>query len=101
MQKDWVVGTINSVMLNTAGENAAMHIPVESVLVNGVELGVDGYLDIGLIDTMKDLIVNFIGAVVFSIVGIFYLKGRDHSGLAAALIPVVVEIGEDGSPETE
>ena len=91
MQKDWVVHSIHSVMLNSVGENVAVHVPVESVLVNGGELGVGGYIDIGLIDTMKDLIVNFIGAIVFSVVGIFYLKGRDKSGLAAALIPVVKE----------
>ena len=33
--------------------------------VNGESLGLGGYLDIGLLDTMKDLFVNFIGAVVF------------------------------------
>ena len=31
-------------------------------------------MDIGIIDTMKDLFVNFIGAVVFSITGFFYAK---------------------------
>ena len=36
-----------------------------------IPLGVGGYLDIGILDTMKDLWVNFIGAVVFSIVAIF------------------------------
>ena len=37
----------------------------------------NGYLDIGIIDTMKDLFVNLIGAVVFSIFGLLYIKDRD------------------------
>lgn len=49
----------------------------------------DGYLDIGLIDTMKDLIVNFIGAVVFSIFGWLYIKNRDEHKFAERFIPVV------------
>lgn len=36
-----------------------------------------GYLDVGLHDTMKDLIVNFIGAVVLSVLSYFYIKQRD------------------------
>lgn len=35
-----------------------------------------GYLDIGILDTMKDLFVNFIGAIVFTIFGYFYEKNR-------------------------
>ena len=38
--------------------------------------GLGGYLDIGLIDTMEDLVVNFIGAVVFSVFGFLYVKNR-------------------------
>jgi hypothetical protein len=37
---------------------------------------VNGYLDIGILDTMKDLFVNFIGAFVFSVIGFFYIKYR-------------------------
>ena len=32
-------------------------------------LNLGGYLDIGIIDTMHDLFVNLIGAVIFSIIG--------------------------------
>lgn len=35
----------------------------------------NGYLDVGVIDTMKDLFVNFIGALFFSIFGYLYI---DH-----------------------
>ena len=61
--------------------------------VNGAALPVDGYLDIGLYDTMKDLFVNFIGAVVFSVIGFFYVKGRAR--FARQFIPTVKEDGEE------
>ena len=35
-----------------------------------------GYLDIGLIDTMKDMMVNMLGALVFSVFGYLYLTHR-------------------------
>ncbi len=76
MQKDTVVTTINSVLLS-GGENKVTTIKgITDTAVNGNNLGINGYLDIGIIDTMKDLIVNFIGAVVFNFLGFFYLKGR-------------------------
>ena len=46
-----------------------------------------GYLDIGLVDTMKDLIVNFIGAVTFSVIGFFYVKNRGKGSFAKRFIP--------------
>ena len=53
------------------------------------EWNLGGYLDVGIVDTMKDLMVNFVGAVVFSIVGVLYLKQRGKGKLAASLIPQV------------
>lgn len=89
MQKDWIVTVINSVKLNPTGANVPIHVDVQSVVINGEQWNLGGYLDIGLIDTMKDLIVNFIGAVVFSVIGILYLKNRERGKLAASLIPQV------------
>lgn len=89
MQKDWIVTAIHSVKLNPTGANVPIHVDVQSVVINGEQWNLGGYLDIGLIDTMKDLIVNFIGAVVFSIIGILYLKNRERGKLAASLIPQV------------
>ena len=89
MQKDWIVTAINSVKLNPTGANVPIHVDVQSVVINGEQWNIGGYLDIGLIDTMKDLIVNFIGAVVFSVIGILYLKNRERGKLAASLIPQV------------
>lgn len=102
MQKDTVITTISSVMLNPDGRNVPYVISgIESVTINGRELGLGGYLDIGLIDTMKDLFVNFIGAVVFSVIGYFYVKSRGKSKFASRFIPVATENGELGDFEEE
>lgn len=91
MQKDWIVHSINSVMFNPEGLNVVEHVNIDSLIVNGEDwiAKYGGYIDIGLIDTMKDLIVNFIGAVVFSIIGFFYVKGRGNGKFASAFIPRV------------
>jgi hypothetical protein len=36
-------------------------------VVDGQSLGINGYLDIGLIDTMHDMIIETVGALVFPI----------------------------------
>lgn len=88
MQKDTIIHNINSVMLNPDGVNVPFHINnITSTIVNGQELPVIGYLDIGLIDTMKDLIVNFIGAIVFSVIGYFYLKHKGKGLIVNSLVP--------------
>lgn len=87
MQKDTVLHAINSVMLDPTGGNTPTGIKgITEVMVNGQELGLGGYLDIGLLDTMKDLFVNFIGAVVFSIIGFFYVKHRGKGKILPNLI---------------
>ena len=91
MQKDWIVSAVNSVKLDPTGGNTPVHLVVKTVAINGKDLGLGGYLDIGLIDTMKDLMVNFVGAVVFSFIGVFYLKNRGKGRLASSLIPQVEE----------
>ena len=62
-------------------------------------LGLGGYLDIGLLDTMKDLFVNFIGAVVFSIIGYFYVKNRGQGKFARRFIPQVLPPEEPSTKE--
>lgn len=92
MQKDFLINSIHSVTLNPSGLNEVIHEPITSIVINGKDWMEfpGGYVDIGLIDTMKDLIVNFIGAVVFSVVGYFYVKNRGKGKLASSLIPVVL-----------
>ena len=101
MQKDFIVQNINSVSLNLDGLNNVEHVKVESLLVNGEDWMEfpGGYLDIGLIDTMKDLQVNFLGAVAFSIIGYFYVKTRGKGKLAASLIPIVLDPQENEADE--
>lgn len=96
MQKDRIVQTISTVELEPEGKNKPVVVDninktviystkdgqtVETV-ING------GYLDIGIIDTMKDLLVNFVGAVVFSTIGYFYIHNRDKYKFAENFIPV-------------
>lgn len=88
MQKDTIVTSINSVLLNPEAVNQMIRIKdIQSTVVNGQDLGIQGYLDIGLLDTMKDLFVNFIGAVVFSTIGYFYVKNRGKGKFAKKFIP--------------
>ena len=88
MQKDTVIHTIRSVMLDPGGHNVPYTIEnITDAAVNGQSLGLGGYLDIGLLDTMQDLIVNFIGAAVFSVLGFFYVKSRGKGKVAGSFIP--------------
>ncbi len=88
MQKDTVIHMIRSVTLDPAGHNVPYVLDgITETAVNGKELGLGGYLDIGLIDTMEDLIVNFIGAFLFSVIGFFYVKNRGKGGLVGRFVP--------------
>lgn len=84
MQKDFIYNTIASIntAVNPSGENSAVIIDNVRTTIIGetggkaVQYTYNGYLDIGIKDTMKDLIVNCLGAVIFSVLGVFYIKGR-------------------------
>jgi len=96
MQKDAVVNVIRTVELDPMRSNKVIAVrDIADVIVvqaDGTQqaLGLGGYLDVGLNDTMKDLIVNFIGAVVFSIIGFFYVKEKGKGRFAARFIPRVL-----------
>lgn len=81
MQKDTIVNQISSVSLDPTNSNIPITVKdiQDVILVTGsgeVPLGLGGFLDIGLYDTMGDLFVNFIGAVVFSVVAFFECKSE-------------------------
>ena len=103
MQKDTVVSAIGSIMLDAPGGNHPVVIKnitdVIIVQADGTQtaLGLGGYLDIGLLDTMEDLFVNFIGALTFSIIGYFYVKSRGENKFAKRFIPVVNQETKPGS----
>lgn len=95
MQKDTILNTISTVNLDP--EHGTRQVVIQGitdvilVLEDGTQmpLGLGGYLDVGLEDTIMDLFVNFIGAAVFSIIGYFYVKGRGRSRFAPNFIPQV------------
>lgn len=102
MQKDTVIHAINSVSLDPTKSNTVVTVKdITSVYVNGNELGLGGYLDIGLIDTMKDLLVNFIGAVTFSVGGFFYIKnrGKKNRRFVEGFLPTPAADGEKAFAE--
>lgn len=99
MQKDRLISSISSVMLNPQGVNVPVTVPIESVVINGEPW--IGYIDIGLADTMSDLFVNFIGALVFSVVGLFYIKGRGKGTFAKRFIPTLKNKGSARSPKRD
>lgn len=87
MQKDTVVQWISSVHLDPTGGNTPTALRgISEVYVNGAPLQLGGYLDIGLYDTMYDLIVNLIGAFVFSIFAYIYLKKKENEKLMGRFI---------------
>ncbi len=91
MQKDTVIHSIGSVLLDPEKSNRPVIITgITSTAVNGVDLGIDGYLDIGLFDTMKDLFVTLIGAFCFSVIGFFYVKNRGKGKFAKRFIPTMI-----------
>ena len=95
MQKDTIVHAIHSVNMDPTLTNTVVHVRdiADVILVHSdgsqQALGLGGYLDIGIIDTMKDLFVNFIGAVVFSLIGYFYVKKKGQGKVAHRFIPKV------------
>ena len=90
MQKDTVIHAFSSVNLDPTASNIPVRVEdITVVAVNGTSLGLGGYLDIGLYDTMEDLFVNFIGALTFSVIGYFSAKSGKNS-IAKNFVPVVV-----------
>ena len=100
MQKDTILNTISTVNLDpNHGTQAVIIRGIEDVILvleDGTQraLGLGGYLDVGISDTMMDLFVNFIGAVIFSTIGFFYVKNRGKSAIAPQFIPKVLETPE-------
>lgn len=90
MQKDTVVTNINSVSFDETKTNTAIHLDdITKTIIyydEGKTKEMVGYLDLGGIDTMEDLFVNFIGALTFSVLGFFYIKNRDGYRFAESFI---------------
>ena len=82
MQKGTIVRDIASIELNPVKDNSSLKIDniVETNIKtsDGKEITINGYLDIGLNDTMKDLIVDMCGATIFCIFGTIYVLNKDN-----------------------
>jgi len=87
MQNDTLIESFSSSFLSGNTMMLESVENIQTVSVNGQVLVKGGYLDIGLYDTMMDLVVNFIGAVVFSIIGYFYVKFRGKHKFVNHFVP--------------
>ena len=54
---------------------------ITSVVINGEPLPVNGYIDIGLIDTMDDMITCSFGTLIYCLVVKFKPELRKFSGI--------------------
>jgi hypothetical protein len=64
MQADTIIEAIYTKINRTDGL-ADVYENITATQVNGQSMGINGYLDIGLIDTMHDMIIETAGALVF------------------------------------
>lgn len=91
MQKDRIINVVTSVNFDTENSKPLTIDNIYKTTIydkTGKELiSIDGYLDIGIIDTMKDLIVNFVGAICFSIFGFLYITNRERFNFVKKFIP--------------
>ena len=100
MQKDMIIHSFASVTLDPTNSNIPVLVDnITDVAINGKSLGLGGYLDVGLYDTMQDLFVNFVGALTFSVIGYFSAKSGNNK-IAKQFVPVVLpEETADAAPE--
>ena len=91
MQKDTYINKINTVTLDETNSNKVISKEnIDYTIIydqnNNKIISINGYLDIGLIDTMEDLIVNFIGALIYSIFGFLYIHNQEKNKIAGKFI---------------
>lgn len=92
MQRDTVLDGIHSAYLNSEGQTpVGIDAVVQTSVVSstGEVLRIRGYLDIGLVDTMKDLFIDFVGALLFCVIGYFYMGHSARARIARQFIPRV------------
>lgn len=94
MQKDFIVQSFQSVTLDPTYSNIAVPVKgiVETVITkaDGSQVVIQGgYLDLGIIDTMKDLMVNCVGAVTFCVLAVIGKVSKRMRRISKAFIPLV------------
>ncbi len=78
MQNDTVVHSIVSYQLGTEMGVTGSFPEIHQVVINGTPLALNGYLDVGLHDTMADSLVETLGAVLAVIC---YVAGKGKTAL--------------------
>ena len=92
MQKDTVISRFVSSRLSGLEVLEIYHLDDVILICDDgtqVRLMIGGYLDLGLHDTMMDMLVNFVGAAIFSLLGYFYVKTDSKGRFASKFIPRV------------
>ncbi len=77
MQDDTVIYGLTSYLLGDSLGVTGSISNIQAVTVNGVPLPVDGYIDIGLIDSMLDMLLETVGATVTCV--LLWLDKGKHS----------------------
>lgn len=96
MQKDVIITDIGSVSLDTTGSQIPVRVSnITRTIIetaDGSQVVVDGgYLEVGINDTMKDLLVNFIGALTFCLIGYFYEKKHGFDEKVSIKSPLLIK----------
>ena len=90
MQKDFIVDHFQSVTLDPTHSQEVIRVEdITGTVIHSAsgDFTIDGgYLDIGILDTMKDLLVNFIGAIVFCSFGFAFLKYGEKRRVATSVV---------------
>lgn len=87
MQMDTIITHINSYLLGDGAGTQGSIDNIQSVVVNGQVL--EGYIDIGLIDTMSDMLLECFGALIYCVI---FLIDRDKH-------PILTTISKEKEPD--
>lgn len=95
MQKDVLRDTLHTVSIpNELGEKVTHLEGITTTVIttsDGRSIVLNGFLDMGVADTMKDLLLNTVGALIFGVIGYFYVKNHGKGRFAAQFIPTLRE----------
>lgn len=89
MQSDTIINFINTKINRTDGL-CDSYVNITETIVNGQSLGIQGYLDIGIVDTIRDLTIETVGAVIF-LIYVLFDKNRH---------PMIVELRKQNEQES-
>lgn len=89
MQMDRYISSLDSYLLGSEAGKIGHMDKIDSVTVNGQVL--EGYIDIGLIDTMGDMMIEGLGALIYCVI---FLIDRDRH-------PIIAPLGSTEAQEEE